>query len=163
MKRVYPKANPDAKPDRDFAGEMDELCRAKVAQLVQCYLEAEVDELLARRLRYERRDQSVALMHWARQVRNGEAHPGEDEIAADERTSAKVTAEVSARVWGLPKAQLGSRARIEGSNQELVRRKLEAALARSTQIALRAMQRSEHAVPWEHTSPPDIRHATPLA
>ncbi len=47
--------------------------------------------------------QSVALMHWARQVRNGEAHPGEDKMAADERTSAKLTAEVSARVWGLLK------------------------------------------------------------
>ncbi len=34
---------------------MDELCRAKVAKLVQSYLEAEVDELLGR-LRYERRD-----------------------------------------------------------------------------------------------------------
>ena len=55
MKRVYRKPDPVAKPDRDFAGELDELCRAKVAELVQSYLEAEVDELLGR-LRYERRD-----------------------------------------------------------------------------------------------------------
>jgi hypothetical protein len=55
LKRVYRKPDPVAKPDRDFAGELDELCRAKVAELVQSYLEAEVDELLGR-LRYERRD-----------------------------------------------------------------------------------------------------------
>lgn len=55
MKQVYPNSDPVAKPDRDFAGELDELCRAKVAELVQSYLEAEVDELLGR-LRYERRD-----------------------------------------------------------------------------------------------------------
>jgi hypothetical protein len=54
LKRVYRKPDP-LLPDRDFAGELDELCRAKVAELVQSYLEAEVDELLGR-LRYERRD-----------------------------------------------------------------------------------------------------------
>ncbi|BDE06155.1 hypothetical protein WPS_14310 [Vulcanimicrobium alpinum] len=55
MKKVYPKPDPVAKPERDFSVELDELCRAKVAELVQSYLEAEVDELLGR-LRYERRD-----------------------------------------------------------------------------------------------------------
>jgi len=55
LKRVYPESQPLAKPARDFAGELDELCRTKVAELVQAYLEAEVDELLGR-LRYERCD-----------------------------------------------------------------------------------------------------------
>jgi len=44
---------------------------------------------------------SMALMQWVRQVRNVEAHPGEDDVAADERTSAKLAAQVSARVWAL--------------------------------------------------------------
>ncbi len=55
MKRDYPEPTQLAKPGRDFSGELDELCRAKVSELVQAYLEAEVDELLGR-IRYERRD-----------------------------------------------------------------------------------------------------------
>ena len=55
MKEVYPNTDHNAKPGRDFAGELDKLCRAKVAEVVQAYLEAEVDELLGR-LRYERRE-----------------------------------------------------------------------------------------------------------
>ncbi len=51
----YPERGLADKPARDFAGELDELCRSKVSELVQAYLEAEVDELLGR-LRYERRD-----------------------------------------------------------------------------------------------------------
>jgi len=56
LKRVYPEPTPVAKPvARNFAAELDELCREKVAELVQSYLEAEVDELL-HRVRYGRRD-----------------------------------------------------------------------------------------------------------
>ena len=55
MKRVYPEPGAVANPTRDFSGELDELCRAKVAELRQAYLEAEVDELLGRE-RYARGD-----------------------------------------------------------------------------------------------------------
>ena len=55
MKKVYPEPTPLAKPVRDFTGELDELCRAKISELVQSYLEAEVDELLGR-IRYKRRE-----------------------------------------------------------------------------------------------------------
>ncbi len=44
MKRVYPE--PAAVANPIFSGELDELCRAKVAELLQAYLEAEVEELL---------------------------------------------------------------------------------------------------------------------
>jgi len=46
LRRLHPVDRPVAKPDGDFAGKLDELCRVKVAELVQAYLEAEVDELL---------------------------------------------------------------------------------------------------------------------
>lgn len=55
MKRVYSEPPALGKPDRDFAGELGELCRAKVAELIHAYLLSEVDELLGR-LRYERSD-----------------------------------------------------------------------------------------------------------
>lgn len=55
MKRVYPEPGAVANPTRNFSGELDELCRAKVAELLQAYLEAEVDELLGRE-RYARGD-----------------------------------------------------------------------------------------------------------
>jgi len=55
VKKVYPEPTPLAKPVRDFTGELDELCRAKISELVQSYLEAEVDELLGR-IRYKRRE-----------------------------------------------------------------------------------------------------------
>ena len=54
MKQVYPEAGAFAKrPSREFAAELDALCREKISQVVQAYLEAEVDELL-QRVRYER-------------------------------------------------------------------------------------------------------------
>lgn len=54
MKQVYPEPIPFAKrPARDFAAELDLLCRQKISEIVQIYLEAEVDELL-QRVRYER-------------------------------------------------------------------------------------------------------------
>ncbi len=54
MKRSYPTTDPAAKSfERDFGAELDQLCRAKISELVQAYLCFEVDELLARR-RYER-------------------------------------------------------------------------------------------------------------
>lgn len=55
MLKVYPEPHLLAKPERDFCAELDDLCRTKIAELVQAYLEVEVDELLGR-LRYERSD-----------------------------------------------------------------------------------------------------------
>ncbi len=55
MNRVYPEPAVVPNPTRVSSGELDELCRAKVAELVQAYLEAEVDELLGR-ARYARSD-----------------------------------------------------------------------------------------------------------
>jgi len=55
LKQVYPELDPFAKPERDFRAELDDLCRMKVAELVQAYIEVEVDERLGR-LRYQRSD-----------------------------------------------------------------------------------------------------------
>jgi len=55
LKKVYPELHPFAKPERDFRAELDDLCRMKVAELVQAYIEVEVDERLGR-LRYQRSD-----------------------------------------------------------------------------------------------------------
>jgi len=46
LKKVYPELHPLANPERDFRGELDDLCRMKVAELVQAYIEVEVDERL---------------------------------------------------------------------------------------------------------------------
>ncbi len=54
MKQVYLESIPFAKrPARNFSGELDALCRQKISEVVQAYLEVEVDDLL-QRLRYER-------------------------------------------------------------------------------------------------------------
>lgn len=54
MKRVYLQSVPSAKsPAHNFLEELDVVCRQKVSEVVQAYLEAEVDELL-QRARYER-------------------------------------------------------------------------------------------------------------
>jgi transposase-like protein len=54
MKQVYPESIPFAKrPTRNFSSELDALCRQKISEVVQAYLEFEVDDLL-QRLRYER-------------------------------------------------------------------------------------------------------------
>jgi len=43
--------------------------------------------------------QSLTLMHWIREVRNGVVHEGEEEVSADERTTAAMLAQISARLW----------------------------------------------------------------
>jgi transposase-like protein len=49
LKRLYPQAPALAKPSReDFLATLEELCRAKVGELVQAVLIAEVDEFLGR-------------------------------------------------------------------------------------------------------------------
>jgi putative transposase len=53
VKQVYPNGLRLANSQSDRLVQLDELCRAKVAELVQAYLESEVDELIQRK-RYER-------------------------------------------------------------------------------------------------------------
>ena len=54
MKKSYPTVVPAAKGfERDFGAELDQLCRAKISELVQAYLCFEVDEAL-QRARYQR-------------------------------------------------------------------------------------------------------------
>jgi hypothetical protein len=49
VKRLYAEAPALAKPSReDFLGALEELSRAKVGELVQAVLTAEVDEFLGR-------------------------------------------------------------------------------------------------------------------
>jgi hypothetical protein len=45
--------------------------------------------------------QSVALMHWIRQVRNEAVHEGEESVAGDERTTATLLAQISGRLWSM--------------------------------------------------------------
>lgn len=52
MKEAYPNVVRLASPI-DRVAELEELCRSKIGELLQAYLDAEVDELIARR-RYER-------------------------------------------------------------------------------------------------------------
>jgi transposase-like protein len=53
MKQVYPKAVPFAKSNVDRIAELEEVCRIKVGQVLQAYLDAEADELV-QRARYVR-------------------------------------------------------------------------------------------------------------
>ena len=53
MKSVYPNVLRLANSQADGLAQLDELCRMKIAELVQAYLESEVDELIQRK-RYER-------------------------------------------------------------------------------------------------------------
>lgn len=48
--------------------------------------------------------QSVALMHWIRQVRNEAVHEGEEVVAGDERTTATLLAQISGRMWKMHQA-----------------------------------------------------------
>jgi hypothetical protein len=43
--------------------------------------------------------QSVSLMQWVREVRNGAVHEGEEVVAGDERTIATLLAQISGRLW----------------------------------------------------------------
>ena len=55
MRRSYPRGRAAAKPDAaEFKASLEEVCRARISELLQAILEAEVDEALER-LRYERR------------------------------------------------------------------------------------------------------------
>lgn len=63
MKQVYPKVVSLAKSDReDGLAQLEELCREKVAELIQAYLEAEVDDV-RQRARYERVADDAAPMY----------------------------------------------------------------------------------------------------
>jgi len=53
VKSVYPNVLRLANSQADGLAQLDELCRTKIAELVQAYLESEVDELIQRK-RYER-------------------------------------------------------------------------------------------------------------
>jgi len=53
VKSVYPNVLRLANSQSDRLTQLDELCRTKIAELVQTYLESEVDELIQRK-RYER-------------------------------------------------------------------------------------------------------------
>lgn len=51
--------------------------------------------------------QSVSLMQWIREVRNGSVHEGEEDVAADERATATILAQVTARLWEMHTKNLG--------------------------------------------------------
>jgi hypothetical protein len=51
--------------------------------------------------------QSVALMHWIRQVRNEAVHEGEEGAAGDERTTATLLAQISGRLWEMHQQNVG--------------------------------------------------------
>jgi transposase-like protein len=61
--KIYPKIHAVAKsPNRDIATELDTLLRAKSSELLQHYIEIEVEELLARK-RYERRATGASVAY----------------------------------------------------------------------------------------------------
>ncbi len=63
MTELYPKLALVGKPDqRDFIAEIEALAKDRISELVQTYLEIEVDELL-QRARYQRRNNSSVSAH----------------------------------------------------------------------------------------------------
>ena len=63
MKSAYPKVSRLAKLDgAQFQRDLEALCHARASELLQAYLDAEVDELLER-ARYERRDPGQPQAH----------------------------------------------------------------------------------------------------
>lgn len=63
MKSAYPKVRRLAKLDGvKFQRDLEALCHAKAGELLQAYLEAEVDDLLER-ARYQRRDRGQPRAH----------------------------------------------------------------------------------------------------
>lgn len=62
MKSPYPKITHLANSPDDRLAELDRLCRSKVADVLQAYLEAEADELVRRR-RYGRVEEGAAAIY----------------------------------------------------------------------------------------------------
>lgn len=62
MKPSYPNVIPLANSPADRLIELDRLCRTKVGEVLQAYLEAEADELVRRR-RYERADAGAPVVY----------------------------------------------------------------------------------------------------
>jgi putative transposase len=62
VKRVYPNVVHLANAPADRLAALDELCRTKVAEVLQAYLDAEADELISRR-RYERVEDGAPVVY----------------------------------------------------------------------------------------------------
>lgn len=62
MKPVYTNIVPLANSTADQLGALEDLCRTKVAEVLQAYLDAEADDLIQRR-RYERRDEGARVLY----------------------------------------------------------------------------------------------------
>lgn len=58
MKQVYTNIIPLANSPADRLAALEDMCRAKVAEVLQAYLNAEADELIRRR-RYERIEEAL--------------------------------------------------------------------------------------------------------
>ena len=62
MKQVYPNVVHLANSPADRLAALEELCRTKVAEVLQAYLNAEADELIRRR-RYERIEEGAPVIY----------------------------------------------------------------------------------------------------
>ena len=62
MKQVYPNVIPLANSPADRLAALEDLCRTKVAEVLQAYLNAEADELIRRR-RYERHEDGAPALY----------------------------------------------------------------------------------------------------
>jgi putative transposase len=62
VKQVYPNIVSVANPQADHLVELEQLCRTKVGEVLQAYLDAEADELIRRR-RYERAEEGVPVIY----------------------------------------------------------------------------------------------------
>jgi transposase-like protein len=62
VKQVYTKVVPLANSPADRLAVLEDLCRTKVAEVLQAYLNAEADELIRRR-RYERIEEGAAVLY----------------------------------------------------------------------------------------------------
>ena len=62
MKPVYTNIVSLANSTADQLGALEDLCRTKVAEVLQAYLDAEADDLIQRR-RYERRDENAPVLY----------------------------------------------------------------------------------------------------
>ncbi len=62
MKQVYPNVLPLANSPADRLAALEDLCRTKVAEVLQAYLNTEADELIRRR-RYERHEDGAPTLY----------------------------------------------------------------------------------------------------
>jgi len=62
VKQVYPKVTHLANSPIDRLSALEDLCRTKVAEVLQAYLNAEADELIRRR-RYERIEEGAPVLY----------------------------------------------------------------------------------------------------